>query len=419
MGASNDPGRRVVVTGMGCVTPLGASVDETWAAAIEGRSGVRLVDRFDTEGYSCRIAAPSIDELTPPELSVKELRRTDRSILLALLASREALLQSGLEVDDSNRDRIGVAIGSGIGPVEQIIIGTGILREKGPRRVPPYTIPLGISSMPTGLVSIHNGLRGPSLCHVSACASSGHGIGESAKLIERGQADVMLAGGTEAPIMGIALAGFGSMKALSTRNDEPERASRPFDLGRDGFVMAEGAGVLVLEEFEHAKARGAKILGEVLGYGATSDATHVVAPDPEGGGATRCMQAALADAGLPPEAIGHVNAHATSTPAGDPVEVLALRNVFGSSLDSLPVSATKSMTGHLLGAAGAVEAIFSILAMRNGLLPPTINLDDPDPECALDHVRNKARAHAAEYTISNSFGFGGTNVALIFGLGDH
>jgi len=290
-----------------------------------------------------------------------------------------------------------------------------ILREKGPRRVSPFTIPMGIANIPSGLVSLYFGLRGPNLCHVSACATGAHAIGEGAEMIKRGQADVVVVGGTESPILGVSLAGFGSMKALSNRNDEPTRASRPFDRDRDGFVMGEGAGVLVLESAEHAAARGARVRAHVLGYGATADATHMVAPDPEGRGASRCMEAALAMAGLAPRDVGYVNAHATSTPAGDPTEVVAIRRTFGRHADDLPVSATKSMTGHLLGAAGALEAILTIAALQEGLLPPTINLDAPDPACELDHVANVARKHRALVGISNSFGFGGTNATIVFG----
>jgi len=312
---------------------------------------------------------------------------------------------------------VGVAIGSGIGGLGTILENDAILREKGPRRVSPFTIPMGIANMSAGMISVYHGARGPNICHVTACASGSHAIGEGAQLIARGQADAMIVGGAEAPILGVTVAGFASMKALSTRNEAPGQASRPFDRGRDGFVVGEGAGVLIIESLDHARARGASIRAELMGYGATADAGHPVAPDPQGEGASRCMEAALGDAGIAPEQVGYVNAHATSTPAGDPAEAVALRRVFRSHLERLPVSSTKSMTGHLLGAAGSVEAILAIGAMERGLLPPTINLDEPDPDCALDHVANQAREARVDTVLSNSFGFGGTNASLIFGVG--
>ncbi|HIF98754.1 MAG TPA: beta-ketoacyl-[acyl-carrier-protein] synthase II [Myxococcales bacterium] len=409
--------KRVVVTGLGCVTPLGGNYASTLEAAWAGRSGAGAITHFDPSEFSCRIAAEYTEPLAPDILAARDLRRTNRCVLFALEATAEALADSGLEIDDGNRNRIGVAIGSGIGGLGTILENDAILREKGPRRVSPFTIPMGIANMSSGMISVHYSIRGPNICHVSACASGAHAIGEAAKLIERGQADVMIVGGAEAPILGVTVAGFASMKALSTRNDDPERASRPFDRGRDGFVVGEGAGVLVIESLEHAQARGASIRAEVMGYGATADATHAVAPDPAGEAASRCMDLALEDAGIRPEDVGYVNAHATSTPAGDPAEVVALRRTFGDYLDRLPVSATKSMTGHLLGAAGSVEAILSIGAMEGGRLPPTINLDDPDPACALDHVANRARSVRVDVALSNSFGFGGTNASLVLGLG--
>jgi 3-oxoacyl-[acyl-carrier-protein] synthase II len=409
--------KRVVVTGLGCVTPLGGNYASTLEAAWAGRSGAGAITHFDPSEFSCRIAAEYTEPLAPDILAARDLRRTNRCVLFALEATAEALADSGLRIDDGNRNRIGVAIGSGIGGLGTILENDAILREKGPRRVSPFTIPMGIANMSSGMISVHYSIRGPNICHVSACASGAHAIGEAAKLIERGQADVMIVGGAEAPILGVTVAGFASMKALSTRNDDPERASRPFDRGRDGFVVGEGAGVLVIESLEHAQARGASIRAEVMGYGATADATHAVAPDPAGEAASRCMDLALEDAGIRPEDVGYVNAHATSTPAGDPAEVVALRRTFGDYLDRLPVSATKSMTGHLLGAAGSVEAILSIGAMEGGRLPPTINLDDPDPACALDHVANRARSVRVDVALSNSFGFGGTNASLVLGLG--
>jgi 3-oxoacyl-[acyl-carrier-protein] synthase II len=419
MAKTPDPARRVVVTGMGCVTPLGLDVDRTWESALAGQSGIRIITSFDPTDYPVRFAGllpgdiPSDLELG--HMPTKEVRRTDPGILYAVAASIEAVAQAGLDLEGGGEDRlrVGTAIGSGIGGLGTLLRNHDTLLAKGPRRVSAFTIPMAIANMPSGVVSIHHGLRGPNLCHVSACATGGHSIGEAARLIARGEADVMVAGGTEAPVLDLAVAGFAAMRALSVRNEEPERASRPFDVDRDGFVMGEGAGVLVLESLEHALGRGASPLAEVTGYGATADASHLAAPQEDGEGITRCMRLALADAGLAPEAIDHVNAHATSTPAGDPIEARALREVFGRHVERLPVSATKSMTGHLLGAAGAVEAIFCIRAMAAGCLPPTVNLDRIDPECELDHVRAKPRPATVRHAISNSFGFGGTNASLV------
>ena len=407
--------RRVVVTGIGCVTPLGVGLDPTWEAAIAGRSGIRPITRFDADGYAARIAGEVTGELDLSDLPPKEVRRLDRNVALALVAAREALERSKLAIDDGNRERIGVAIGSGIGGLATLEGGVEILLTSGPRRVPPFVIPMTICNMASGYVAIRHGLQGPNLCHVSACATGSHAIGESARAIERGDADVMLAGGTEASITRIGIASFASMRALSTRNDEPELASRPFDRARDGFVMGEGAAVLVLEAEEHARARGAPLRALMLGYAATADAAHIAQPTENAEGAQRCMRAALADADLSPADVGYLNAHATSTPAGDPSEVRAIRAVFGSHTDALPVSSTKSMMGHLLGAAGAVEAALCVRALETGMLPPTTNLDDPDSECALDHVANRAREARPRVALSNSFGFGGTNAALVLG----
>ena len=410
--ATRDPAARVVVTGAGCVTPLGLDSPSNWEALVSGRSGVGSITRFDAAGFPSTMAAEVDGEPDLSQVSPKEVRRMDRCVRYALAASIEAMAESGLDVEGSG-DRFGVAIGSGIGGLETITSNQDALREKGPRRVSAFTIPMSIANMPAGVVSIHFGMRGPNLCHVSACASGAHSIGEAARIIERGDADVMVAGGAEAPIVPVGIAAFASMRALSTRNDDPEGASRPFDRSRDGFVMGEGAGVIVLESLSHARARGATILAELRGYGASADAESLAAPDSRGRGAARAMRAALEDAGLAPQDVGYVNAHATSTPAGDPVEVLALQSVFGESLSRTPVSATKSMTGHLLGAAGAVEAIFCVRAMSSGILPPTINLEDPDPECHLDHIAGEARELSVSLSLSNSFGFGGTNASLL------
>jgi len=408
-------GRRVVITGLGCVSPLGATADETWSAAIAGRSGVSANRRFDTTEFSVEFAAQAPDEFEFGDLAAKEVRRLDRFTLLALAAAREAMQDAGLDLNDAECERSGVAIGSGIGGLETLSKSMAVLKTSGPRRVSPFTIPMSICNMASGYVAIQHGLRGPNLCQTAACASGGHSIGESARAIERGDADVMFAGGSEAPITELAVAAFANMKALSTRNESPTAASRPFDTDRDGFVIGEGAAVLVLEDLERARARGANILAHVLGYGMTADAASVAQPTEDGEGAQRCMSDAIADASLNPSDVDYLNAHATSTPQGDPSEVRAIRAVFGEHTQRLPVSATKSMTGHLLGAAGAVEALLCVRALQTGILPPTINLDKPDPECELDHVANKARETRIGVAISNSFGFGGTNATLVLG----
>ncbi len=407
--------RRVVVTGIGCVTPLGVGLDDTWSAAIAGRGGIRRITRFDATDFPAQLAGEVPGDLDLSDLPAKEARRLDRTIALALVAAREALESSKLSIGDANRERVGVAVGSGIGGLETIERGVAILEKSGPRRVPPFVIPMTICNMSSGYIAIRHGLHGPNLCHVSACATGAHSIGEAARATERGDADAILAGGTEAPITRIALASFASMRALSTRNDEPTRASRPFDRGRDGFVIAEGAAVLVLEAEEHARARGAPIRARLLGYACTADAAHIAQPTENAEGAQRCMRLALEDADLAPSDVDYLNAHATSTPAGDPSEARAIRAVFGAHADRLAVSATKSMTGHMLGAAGAVEAVLCIRALETGLLPPTINLEDVDPECRLDHVVGEARAADVRVALSNSFGFGGTNAALLLG----
>jgi 3-oxoacyl-[acyl-carrier-protein] synthase II len=410
--------RRIVVTGLGCVTPLGLDVESTWAGAAAGRSGVRTIERFDTSEFTTRFAGLVPGEFQVENLAPKEARRMDRMILLALAATQEALRDAAVAVTPETRDRIGVSIGTGIGGLQTLYEGYQAMVAGGPRRVSPFAIPMSIANMAAGYVAIHNGLRGPNLCHVSACTSSAHSIGEAARLIERGDADIMIAGGTEAAATPIGLAGFGAMRALSTRNDAPAAASRPFDQARDGFVIGEGAAVLVLETLEHALARGARIRSCVLGYATTADAAHVASPTEDAEGAQRCMRLALEDAGLTPADVDYLNAHATSTPAGDPAEARAIRAVFGPHVDRLAVSSTKSMTGHLLGAAGALEALLCIRALETGLLPPTINLEQPDPECALDHVANKARPARARVALSNSFGFGGSNASLVLGNQD-
>ncbi|HEY8120277.1 MAG TPA: beta-ketoacyl-ACP synthase II [Myxococcota bacterium] len=411
----------IAITGLGCVSPLATDAEATWRALVAGQSGITpLPDSFD-ERLGVRIAGRVTGELNPGAVEHKELRRMDRGILLALCAAREALEDArllgaiGTAID---RDRIGVAIGSGVGGIQTIVQNDRIYVERGPSRVSPFFIPMTLANMPAGLIAIHHGLRGPNLCHVTACASGAHAIGESLRLLRAGDADAMVVGATEAAVIELVIAGFANMQALSKRNHEPERASRPFDADRDGFVLSEGAAVLVLERADHARARGARLRARVLGYGASSDAAHMAAPDAESGGASRCMRAALANARLAPADVDYVNAHATSTPAGDRVEALALREVFGAHADRLAVSSTKGATGHLLGAAGALEALFAVRALETGMLPPTLNLDRPDAECALDHVANKARSARARVVLSNSFGFGGVNAALIFGSAD-
>lgn len=405
--------RRVVVTGLGCVSPIGVDVDSTWSAALSGRSGIGPITRFDAKEFPVRFAAECGGDLDLGDLSPKDARRLDPAIAFSLHAVREALADARFESTPETQDRVGVAIGSGIGGLGTLENSWRVLFSSGPRRVSPFTIPMAICNMAGGVVAIQHRLRGPNLCVVAACASGTQAIGEAARVIERGDADVMVAGGSEAPVTELAVAGFANMKALSTRNDETHAASRPFDLDRDGFVVGEGAAVLVLEAEEFALARGARVLAHVSGYATNMDATHITQPAEDGEGAGRCMELALRDAGLSPEQIEHLNPHATSTPAGDLAEAKAIRRVFGSHADRLPISATKSMTGHMLGAAGALEALFCIQVLRFGWMPPTINLDRPDPACDLDHVAGVAREQAARVAMSNSFGFGGTNATLI------
>ncbi|HZG67374.1 MAG TPA: beta-ketoacyl-ACP synthase II [Herpetosiphonaceae bacterium] len=405
---------RVVVTGMGAVTPLGLDVSATWQGIREARSGAGPITRFDTAGFDTKFAAEvkGFDPLSV--LDRKEARRTDRVIQYALAAADEALRTSELRITPENGERIGVLIGSGIGGIESLSDGVATLAARGPGRVSPFLVPMMIADMSAGMVSLRTGAKGPNYAPVSACATSGHAIGEAAAIIRRGDADVMIAGGTEASIIPISIAGFNSARALSTRNDEPERASRPFDASRDGFVMGEGGAALILERLEHAQERGAPILAELLGYGATADAYHITMPDEIGSGAARAMELALRQAGLQATDIDYVNAHGTSTPANDRLETLAIKTVFGEYTRTMPVSSSKSQFGHLLGAAGAVEGVVCVLALREGLLPATINYGEPDPECDLNIVPNEPRPAVLHHVLSNSFGFGGHNVSLIF-----
>jgi 3-oxoacyl-[acyl-carrier-protein] synthase II len=399
---------------MGCVTPLGGDMASTWCGITEGRSGIGPITRFDASRITSRIAGELKDFDPTAVMDRKEARRMDRFQQIAYAAAVQALQNGKYEITPDNAARIGVLIGSGIGGLGTLSDQFKVLFERGPGRISPFLITMMVIDLAPGLVSILLGAKGPNFSTVSACASGAHAVGEAAEIIGRGQADLMLAGGSESGIVEIGFAGFCSMRALSTRNDEPERASRPFDLGRDGFVMSEGSGMLLLEEYEHAEARGADILAEIVGYGSTADASHITDPAPGGEGAARAMSMAIERSGLRPADIDYINAHGTSTLVGDIAETEAIKTVFGRDAYDVPVSSTKSMTGHLLGAAGAVESIITILSMREGCLPPTINLEDPDPACDLDYVPNKARPAQIDVAMSNSFGFGGHNVSLIF-----
>ena len=405
--------RRVVVTGMGLICGVGNTVDEVWAALLAGKSGVAPITAFDATLFTCQIAA-EVKNFDPLKfVEKKELKKMGRFIHFALAASTEAMAMSGLQVTPENCENIGVYIGSGIGGFDVIEREHTALMEGGPRKISPFFIPAAIANLAAGQVSIRYGLKGPNMAMATACTSSAHAVGDSFKIIQRGDADVMLAGGAEAAITPMGVGGFCAMRALSTRNDEPERASRPWDKDRDGFVIGEGSGILVLEELEHAKARGANILAEIVGYGVSGDASHITAPAPEGEGGFRAMRNALRDAKIEPSAIGYINAHGTSTPVGDGLEAMAVRNMFGER--AVPVSSTKSMTGHLLGGAGGMEAGITVLALRDQILPPTINLENQDESTlGMDFVPNHARPAKIDYALSNSFGFGGTNGSLIF-----
>ncbi len=405
---------RVVITGMGAVSPLGLDVPTLWLGIKEGRSGIGPITRFETDGFDTTFAGEVKGFDSSSILDRKEARRTDRVIQYAIAAADEALRNSELHITPENADRVGVIIGSGIGGIETLGEGFGSLSSRGPGRVSPFLVPMMIADMPAGMVSIRIGAKGPNYAPVSACATAGHAIGEAASIIRRGDADVVVAGGTEAAIVPIAIAGFASARALSTRNDDPEHASRPFDATRDGFVLGEGAGIVVLERLEHALERGAPILGELVGYAATGDAYHITMPDELGSGAASAMRLALKSASLETSDIDYINAHGTSTPANDRLETLAIKAVFGERAHAIPVSSSKSQFGHLLGAAGAVEAVVCVLAIREGLIPATINYTQPDEECQLDVVPNTPRPAVLRTVLSNSFGFGGHNVALIF-----
>jgi 3-oxoacyl-[acyl-carrier-protein] synthase II len=407
--------RRVVVTGLGIVSPLGSTVEAAWSGIVAGRSGIRPITKLDVSAFPCRIGGEVQGFVAEDYMSIKDVRKFDPFVPFGVASAVQAVRDSGLEIDPEKTDRIGVAIGAGIGGLSTIEENTAKwLEAKSPRKISPFFIPGSIINAAAGQVSIHYGLRGPNLALVTACTTSTHTIGIAARLIQYGDADVMIAGGAEMAFTPLGVGSFGQARALSLRNDEPERASRPWDRERDGFVMAEGGGAVVLEEYEHAKARGARIYAELVGFGMSGDAHHITAPPETGEGARLSMANALRDAGLNPDEVDYINAHATSTELGDIAETIAIKRALGDHAYKVAVSSTKSMTGHLLGAAGVVEAIFSILAVRDDVLPPTINLENPDPQCDLDYVPLTARQAPVRVALSNSFGFGGTNGSLVF-----
>jgi 3-oxoacyl-[acyl-carrier-protein] synthase II len=406
--------RRVVITGLGVVSPVGNTVHDSWKAVCEGRSGIGPLDSYDSSAYSTRFAGLVRGFDASQWMGPKELKRTDPFIHYGVAAAKQAVVDAGLEITDTNRERIGVCVGSGIGGIGTIEEECGVLHKSGPRRISPFFVPSSIINMISGHISIDLGITGPNLATVSACTTGAHAIGLAYRMIQYGDADIFVAGGAECGSAPAGMAGFCQARALSTRNEDPTRASRPFDVDRDGFVLGDGAGVVVLESLESAQARGARIYAEMIGFGMSGDAFHITLPPEDGNGARRAMQNALKDAALNPEDVSYINAHGTSTPAGDVAETLAIKGAFGAHAARLAVSSTKSMTGHLLGAAGGLEAVFSVLALRDQVLPPTINLDQPDPQCDLDYVPHTAREQAVEVVLSNSFGFGGTNGTLAF-----
>ncbi|HUE98036.1 MAG TPA: beta-ketoacyl-ACP synthase II [Anaerolineales bacterium] len=405
--------RRVVVTGMGCISPVGNNVNETWESILAGTSGAAMITHFDASKHKTRFAAEvkGFDPVT--SFGPREARKMDRFTQFATVVAIEALEQADLKIDESNRDRVGIVVGTGIGGIGTLLEQVEVMRERGPERVSPFLVPMMISDSAPGMLAIRFGVRGPNMALATACASGNNAIGEALEMIRRGAADVMLAGASEAALVPVAMAGMNVMTALSTRNDDPQTASRPFDKDRDGFLMGEGAGMLILESLEYAQTRGAKILCEVTGYGTTDDAHHISAPAENGAGAAMSMKLALEDAILGLRDVGYINAHGTSTPLNDKSETAAIKTVFGEQAYNIPISSTKSMTGHLLGASGALEAVFCILAIREEVLPPTINYRTPDPECDLDYVPNQPRKASPKHVMSNSFGFGGHNATLI------
>lgn len=406
--------RRVVVTGMGMLTPLGNTVEQTWQGVLAGKSGIATIEHMDVSAFGTRFGGSVRDFDITPYMEPKEARKLDLFIQYGIAACVQALQDSGLDITDANRDRIGVSMGSGIGGLTNIEKSVEVLLNSGPRRISPFFVPGSIINMVAGYLSIKYGLQGPNYAITTACTTGTHSIGMAARNIAYGEADVMVAGGSEMATTGLGLGGFSAARALSTRNDDPQAASRPWDRGRDGFVLSDGSGAMVLEEYEQAKARGATIYAEVIGFGMSGDAYHMTAPPEDGRGGAKCMANALRDAAVNPDAVGYINAHGTSTPAGDLAETQAVKTVFGAHASALAISSTKSMVGHLLGAAGAVEAIFSVLALRDQVAPPTINLDDPDDGCDLDYVAHQAQQRKLDVVVSNSFGFGGTNGSLVF-----
>lgn len=406
--------RRVVVTGLGLITPLGIGLAESWSALRAGKSGIAAITRFDATDFDTKIAG-EVKGFHPEDfLPRKEAKRTENFIAYAVAASRMAIEDSGLVIDSSNAERVGVLTGCGLGGLLMLEKTKGILDKKGPKRVSPFFIPMLIGNMAPGMISIHLGAKGPNSSVATACAAGNHAVGDAYKLIQRGQADAMITGGVESVITPTCIAGFCAMRALSTRNHEPEKASRPFDRDRDGFVVGEGCGIMILESLDWALARDARIYAEIIGYGMSGDGFHMSAPSPEGEGAARCMAAALKDAGIAPAAVDYINAHGTSTPLNDALETTAVKTVFQDKAPLVPISSTKSMTGHLLGGAGGIETVFTVLTIHDGVIPPTINLDHPDEECDLDYVPNVARQADVATAMTNSFGFGGTNASLIF-----
>jgi len=406
--------RRVVVTGIGLVTPCGVGVDNVWNNILNGRSGIGPLTRFDTARFDTKFAGEvkvfNPEDYVPP----KEVKKMDLFIHYALGAAHEAVNDAALDMANEDSERVGVVVGTGLGGLPTIERYHSVFLERGPGRITPFFIPMLIANEAPGHVAIQHGFKGPNLCIVTACATGAHSIGEAFRIIQYGDADVMVAGGSEANLTPLTVGGFNAMKALSTRNDAPEKASRPFERDRDGFVVAEGSGILIMEELEHAQKRGARIYAELAGYGYNGDAYHITAPCPDGDGFIRCMKMALRDAGIAPDEVDYINAHGTSTKLNDYIETLAIKEVFKEKAYTIPVSSTKSMTGHLLGAAGAVEAIFTVLSIRDRVCPPTINYENPDPDCNLDYVPNTARSHNINVAMSNAFGFGGTNSALVF-----
>jgi len=405
--------KRVVITGLGPITPIGTGKENYWNSLIEGKSGISNITNFDTEGYTSTIGAEVADFHPEEYMDKKEAKRMDKFAQFAVAATKLAIEDSKIDLDSIDKRRVGVILGSGVGGIETLESEHTKLMEKGPRRVSPFFIPMMISNMGPGQITMTYGFKGPSFTVTTACASGNHAIGESFRLIQNGAADLIVTGGSEAAVSPISVAGFCSMKALSTNNDEPEKASRPFDKNRDGFVIGEGAGIIILEELEHALNRNAHIYGEIIGYGATSDAYHITAPDPEALGAVEAMRLAIEDAGVDIDVVDYINAHGTSTYYNDKLETLAIKKLFKEHAYKLSVSSTKSMTGHLLGAAGGIEAIASVLAIENGIIPPTINYETPDPECDLDYTPNKAKSREVNYVLSNSLGFGGHNAAIL------